>query len=82
MLTRLVSLVAVATVAAALAPASPAQAILAPIGICPPLHYCTSTWYVDSTRTYVAGRLTVTCGGHAYSWGTRTRYEEFAKTAC
>ena len=78
MFRRLLGLAAVAATLAVVVPASPAQA-----RACEELSYCTTTYYVDSSYTRVAGRWIDDCWGtEPYGWGTRTGWVRFVETPC
>jgi hypothetical protein len=58
-------------------PASPAQARACQID-----YYCTTTFYSDSSRTTVVGRLTEDCDGARYFWGSRGHNARFVESPC
>jgi len=75
---RRVLLIAALVAAATLAgPGSPAQA-----RPCYQDHYCSFTYYSDSSYTTVVGFRFTDCNGESGGWGVRSGYLDFVETPC
>ncbi|MEV0203210.1 DUF6289 family protein [Nonomuraea sp. NPDC050691] len=70
-------LAVVLALAGAAVTSAPAQARPCGLG-----NYCVTTYYSDSSRTTVVGRMVEYCEGGGYLSGTRTIYKDFSEVPC
>jgi uncharacterized protein DUF6289 len=63
--------------AGAILAATPAQAAACPLGF-----ECVTTYYSDSTHTTAVGGKLEYCDGGSSSWGSRTGYLDYYRSAC